>query len=705
MKEYCSLQIQRQSVSVVKPLKIYLGDLTYNTVTLATEAFPLNVGFIGSYCKKLFGNDIEITLFKYIEDIDKAVNENPPDILGLSNYCWSHNVSSEIFKMCKKSNPNSITIWGGPNFPMDFPSQKKFITNHEEVDVYVPTEGEIGFSNIVKIVLEANSLENAKNKISENPIDGCVTRNMQGQIQYNISTIRISKLDDIPSPYQNGIMDKFFDGKLTPMLQTNRGCPFHCTFCTDGRDEVNIVNQFSLERVQNDIKYIADHVPENTHSLHISDLNFGMYPRDIDICETLAQIQQKHSYPKYIKCTTGKNQKDKIIKAIKKLNDSLRVTMSVQSLDSEVLNNIRRDNISVDHMLALYPALKDAGLQTTSEVILGLPGETFENHIQTLRDLVKARMDEIVVHTCMLLDGSEMNLPDERKKWNMKTKFRVLQRDFAELSNGKKVIEYEEVIVGSNTMSFEEYIDLRILAFIIFVTNQGIVFDAILKFLREQKIDVFELYYQMFRNKKNAPNNTQEVIEQFKHATIDELWDSPQELLENFQKDSEYKKLLDGEAGTNVIYHYKAVVISESMADWTEHVITITNSLIRKMDNYDENLGKQFESVANYCRGLSHNVLGQDRLETIPRYEFEYNIPVWLSPKNEKKLNNFKLESKLEISFQLDDEQFKMVQDNIDVYGHSRIGKSKTLKMLPNQKLWRRPLITSNHITYLCWDD
>ena len=86
------------SLKKTRPLKIYLGDLTYTTVTLATEAFPLNVGYIASYCKKLFGNDVEITLFKYIDEIDKAVNENPPDILGLSNYCWSHNVSYEIFK-------------------------------------------------------------------------------------------------------------------------------------------------------------------------------------------------------------------------------------------------------------------------------------------------------------------------------------------------------------------------------------------------------------------------------------------------------------------------------------------------------------------------------------------------------------------------------------------------------------------------------
>ena len=314
-------------------------------------------------------------------------------------------------------------------------------------------------------------------------------------------------------------------------------------------------------------------------------------------------------------------------------------------------------------------------------------------------------MDEIVVHTCMLLDGSEMGLPDERKKWNMKTKFRVLQRDFAELSSGKKVIEYEEVVVGSNTMTFEEYIELRILAFIIFVTNQGIVFDTILKFLREQNIDVFELYYQMFTNRKNATNNTQQVIEQFKNATIDELWNSPHELLENFQKDSEYKKLLEGEAGTNVIYHYKAVVVSESMDDWTEDVISTAHSLIKEIDGYDNELEKQFESVVNYCRGLAHNVLGKDRQDTNPTYEFEYDIPSWLIPKNDKKLNNFKLDTKIVITFELDNDQYKIVQDNIDVYGHSRIGKSKTLKMLPNQKLWRRPLISSNHTTYLCWDD
>ena len=61
--------------------------------------------------------------------------------------------------------------------------------------------------------------------------------------------------------------------------------------------------------------------------------------------------------------------------------------MSVQSMDEQILKNIRRDNIKVDHMLALQPALKKAGLVTESEVILGLPGETYQTQIITLKKL------------------------------------------------------------------------------------------------------------------------------------------------------------------------------------------------------------------------------------------------------------------------------------------------------------------------------
>ena len=49
-----------------KPLRIFLGDLTYDTIVLSTDSMPTNIGYIAAYSKKKFGSDVNITLFKYI---------------------------------------------------------------------------------------------------------------------------------------------------------------------------------------------------------------------------------------------------------------------------------------------------------------------------------------------------------------------------------------------------------------------------------------------------------------------------------------------------------------------------------------------------------------------------------------------------------------------------------------------------------------
>ena len=675
-----------------KKLKIFLGDLTYNTVSLATDAFPLNVGFIASYCKKLFGSDIEIKLFKYIEDIDKAITNDPPDLLGLSNYCWSYNASQEIFKMFKKINPNGITVWGGPNFPLDMPSQEKFMNKHSEVDVYVPTDGEVGFSNVVKLLLKSNSRQNINDELLSTQIEGCISRDTNGKLHHIFSDTRIKNLDEIPSPYLMGLMDKFFDGLLTPMLQTNRGCPFHCSFCTDGKSEVDLINNFSLERVNSDLNYIAKHVPKTTHSLHISDLNFGMYPRDIKICETIAQIQQKIEYPQFIKCTTGKNQKNKIIEAIKKLNNTLRITMSVQSLDPEVLKNVRRSNISTDNMLDLYPAIKDANLETTSEVILGLPGDSYDGHLKTLRNLIRAKMDEVLVHTCIMFNGSELGTPKERKKWNLKTKYRVIPKDFAILSNGRKAVETEEIVIATDKMTFEEYVELRILAFVIFVTNVPVVYDALRKFLLENNLDIFDLFYAILKNLQNANPILQEIVTNFKNATLDELWDSPQDIIEHYQKDEEFQKLLDNEVGINVMQFHHAKILGDHMDLWLNFTIDSAYSVLSKKIHFNDEKINQFNTIANYCRGISFDILGKDRMNNNPKYEFEYDVLNWLNDDSSHTLEHFKFNKKSNIEFILSEKQFKIVQDNIDMYGDTPAGKSQVIKRLPRKFLWRKPI-------------
>ena len=675
------------------PLKIYLGDLTYDTVTISAESTPLNIGYVAAYCKKQFGNDVEISLFKYIKDLEKAIRESPPDILGLSNYVWGKNVSYEMINMMSEIDPDVLNVWGGPNFPIDFPSQEKFMKKFPKVDIYVPVDGEIGFSNIVEHALKADSKKDIKQKVLSKPIDGCVSRSTDGKLQYTIPVIRIKKLDEIPSPYTTGILDKFFDGKLAPMMQTNRGCPFHCTFCADGKDEVNQVNNFSIERVKEELDYIVKHKHKDTHNMIFSDLNFGMYPRDQEIAKYISDLQLKYGYPDFIYVSTGKNQKEKVINAIKTLKDSMPLWMSVQSLDKGVLKNIRRDNISTDHMLALYPAIKAANLQTRAEVILGLPGETHENHMTTLRELVRARMDEIQVHTCMLLDGSEMGTPNERKKWKLNTKFRIIQRDFAELSNGKKVMEIEEVVVSSEHMTFDEYVDLRILSFVIYITNRGTVYDPISKFLKEQNLDVFDYFCKIKDDIGSAPKSIQNIFKQFKDSTINELWDTPEEIIANYQKDSEYQKLLSGEAGINVMYHFLAKVTSQFMDDWAEYILTTAYDFLKNSIQNNQSWEKKFNDISHFCEGTAHNTLGKDRMATNPEFDFNYNVIEWIKSVNELSLDNFLLPDPIKISFQLSDEQFTAVQKSLEMYGETIVGKSKALRMISSTNLWRRPVI------------
>ena len=680
----------------MNPLRIYLGDLTYDTITLSTETMPLNVGYLAAYCKEKFGTSIEITLFKYIEKLDKAIHDSPPDILGLSNYCWSRNVSIELFRMLKKQNPYAITVWGGPNYPMDIPSQEKFMKKYSEADIYIPYDGEIGFSNVIELALQTDTKEELK-KISRMSIDNCVTRDNYGKLHYNFANNRIRELDTIPSPYLNGMLDEFFDGRLSPMLQTNRGCPFACTFCTDGADAVNQVNKFSLERVKSEIDCIAKNVSDSIHSLIISDLNFGMYPRDLEICNYIVHAQHEFDYPKRVVATTGKNKKERIIEAIKRLNGTMTLLMSVQTLDSQVQKNIRRSNISAQQLMELAPAIKEADLRTTTEIILSLPGETYQSHITSLKKLVAAKVDDIVVHTCMLLDGAEMSTPKERQKWDLKTKFRLLPRDFARLSNGKIVLEPEEVVVASNTLTFDEYIELRLIAFSIFVTNRGVVYDSLLKLLRECNVDLFELFYKTVTNLEHAPENVHKIFDGYKTSTIDELWDSEEELIEYYQKEENYQKLLEQKDGINVMHHYHAIITSEGMEDWTEYLLNIAYDLIKEKQLNNIDWQNQLKDVSNYCRGISHNVLGNDRMRSNPQFNFQYDVPKWLANNDELPLNIFKVFPKISIKFLLSDEQYKLVQDNLEIYGDSPNGKGQVLKKIPKQVLWRHPVTLDKH--------
>ena len=672
-------------------LKIYLADLTYSTVVIANDVFPLNVGLIASYTLNKFKKYVDISLFKHIDELEKAVIESPPDILGLSNYCWNERIGYDIFKIAKDSNPNILTVSGGPNFPHDVTSQQSFMNNHPEIMFYVPIEGEIGFSNIVERMLSVYSKGKNIEYIFERPIEGCISRKKDGTLQYLSPIDRIRNLDEIPSPYTTGLLDRFFDSELNPMIQTNRGCPFSCTFCVDGADDVRQVNQFSIQRTEDELNYIGTRIPKNKNLLYISDLNFGMYPKDIQICDIISQIQQNYGYPQRIIVSTGKNKKERIIDSIKRLHGALRFLIAVQSTDNTVLTNIKRDNISVDHMMALAPAIKNENLRTSSEVIVALPGDTYETNVNTIKHLLRAQIDDIQIYTLILFKGAELDTLQERKKWGFKTKFRILPKDFTTLCSGKKVLEIEEVVIATNTLSFDEYVKIRVLAFLLSVTNIGIIYDAILKYIQQKKIGVFELIERMSKNYDTE--NIYSIIDSYKKSTINELWDSPEEIEKYYQDDENYAKLLDEQEGFNVIQHHQIKVISKLMIEWTEFTINQAEKLLHEHGFQDKQTKIELDDITNYCKGLSTNVLGKDRMNTNPNFDFLHDVQNWVYDENEKPISEFRFSTKTNVVFKLKTEQYKTIQNALETYPNSIVGLSQAFKTFSIHTLWRTPYV------------
>jgi hypothetical protein len=203
----------------MEKLIVYLGDLTHDTIGLATEVFPLNIGFVASYAHKQFPQQLELRLFKSITRLHDAIMHSPPDVLALSNYPWCHNIDLATFELLARRRPESIRVMGGPNFPHRTDLQQEYLLKRPLIDTHIYLDGEVPFANLISVILACESLGTARETIKKSSIAGCVHLDMSQKLAFEAEAVRIADLDEIPSPYLNGFMDEFFDG---------RGCQIFC---------------------------------------------------------------------------------------------------------------------------------------------------------------------------------------------------------------------------------------------------------------------------------------------------------------------------------------------------------------------------------------------------------------------------------------------------------------------------------------------
>jgi radical SAM superfamily enzyme YgiQ (UPF0313 family) len=672
----------------MRPLRVYLGDLTYTTLSLATDAFPLNVGFVASYAKKVFGQEIDSQIFKYVDDLDQALHAQPPDILGMSNYPWNFNLGLEFFRMVRGLSPKTICVMGGPNIPLEDEGRTRLVIQNPLIDFYAYLEGEGAFVALVNRAIEAGL---DRDKMKAAPVDGFIHRVSDTEVMKGILLNRRQNLDEIPSPYLTGFMDKFFDGKLSPMLETNRGCPFSCTFCHEGNSLISKVNHFSTERVKAELDYIADAVrnaPLLISNLMFCDPNFAMYERDYEIVEHIEMIQRRQQWPRSIFASTGKNKKERIAKALRKLNGSMSMWMSVQSMDPMVLKEIHRENISTSQMMSLASVYQELGLPTFSELILGLPGDSYERHVKSISAVVESGIDVVETYSCMLLNGTQLTTPASRAKYKIGSHFRILPRDFAKLSNGRVAVEIEEIISSTSTMSFEDYQEARKLHFMVAIVYNGGGFNTLLKLFRQRKVPFINLLQKLVAEIRTAPQSAQDVFDSFVRLTKEELWESEDELRRYIYKDNNYDKLLKGEIGINLIQTHTAMSLAV-MDDWIKYIFGIAETVLAEEIKKDPEMPSIFADIRGYCAGRVHNIFGSNRNEDNPCVLLHYDIASWMRSSVTTPVSQYKFSSPVIYQFNFSKAKQEEVAAQIKRYGTTATGIGRILIQMGRDRIWR----------------
>ena len=490
---------------------------------------PLNIGLIATYLKEKFGNNVEIKLFKSPEKlIEELQKSSKPDIVGFSSYTWNQELNRHLMNMISTESPKTVIVAGGPHIRTDPDGIKMHLNDLANIDYYCMFEGEIPFGNLIEYFLSKKQV--VKKNFCDKEISG-VAYVKNDKLFYPVITNQERIINDIPSPYLSGVLDEFLEtNQWIPIMETNRGCPYSCTFCVWGISALDKVRVFPLERSLQEIEYVSKKSPSR-HWV-FSDANFGILPRDLDIAEKIKEVSQKYGKLKWLQVWWAKNSSKHTLQISKIFGDLVDPLAAVQTLDKTVLKIIKRDNININSMTDLLEYWNKENIKVSTDVLVGLPGESLESHLQTLRKSLEFGFSEISTGNITLLPGSEMESEQTRETFGLKTKFRLISGCYG-MYGGTPIFDFEESVRSSNDIKEEEMHYLRVLHFFIWVFWNLAIGKTLLQWIQmEYGKNPLDVLIDMI--KPGTSPELEKFVTEFDIEARSEWFDTPNELIKHY---------------------------------------------------------------------------------------------------------------------------------------------------------------------------
>lgn len=421
---------------------------------------PYSIGILQAYAQKYAKDpksyDFIPPIYKREKISDASQLLSGSKIIFFSVYVWNFKISLAIAEALKKEDRERVIVFGGPQVPESKEKIESFLRKNHQINIACCGEGEVPF---VKI------LDNLKDRTWKNvPSIGYLDE--IDSFVFSGPPETVEDLNNIPSPYLVGTFDPLINNKnekWSALIETNRGCPFTCAFCYWGSNAKSRISQFDEKRVYKEIDWISQRKIE---FVFCCDANFGILPRDAKIAAKVAENKKNYGYPKAFSVQNTKNSTDKIFAVQKMLNDSglqKGVNLALQSVDEGVLRNIKRTNIKNEVYTQLQKKFTDEKIATFSDMIIGLPGETYETFTRGVSSVIEnGQHNRIQFINLVLLENTAMADKEYLKKHGLVVRESYIFPHHTAVEKSEEVKETQDLVVGTSAMPPEDWSRTRI---------------------------------------------------------------------------------------------------------------------------------------------------------------------------------------------------------------------------------------------------
>lgn len=368
-----------------------LGILSLVSLLNNSKNYDVHIIDFGYECKK--GN------FKYYNnfyrDVDNMSNyilKKQPDIVIFYTMCNIYHIAVILAKRLKEYCPNIKIVFGGPHATLTGNATLKAFP---WIDYIALGEGE----NTVKTILD-----NIINNNNLNTTNGIAYRK-DNQIINNGLPKLIKDLDQLPQ-IDYSLID--MSEVKEAVLETGRGCPYSCTFCSTKTFWKRNYRMKSIKRVIKEIKCLKKEYKINNFNF-IHDMFTANRKYIFDICDNLLKNNLKIRWT----CSARVDSLDEEL--IKKMAEAgcRSIFLGIET-GSPRMQNIINKNLNIDDMYNVIDTLYKYNVYPRLSFIYGFPQETEKDILKTLsmiNKLVKKHstlVNRIYLHKLCFYAGTEL---------------------------------------------------------------------------------------------------------------------------------------------------------------------------------------------------------------------------------------------------------------------------------------------------------